>query len=181
MDWVDWGVLAVLAGSTFVGMVQGFFRTVCSLLGLILGVVLASWNYAALASRLKEIIPVEAVDDALSFIAIAAIVLIAANLVGVLLKKLFHWMGLGCLDTLGGAIAGLVQGALLATVTILVTVAFFPQTQWLTRAQFPQLFFRTCHLSTEMNPDEISRRVRSDMKKLQHAMPRWTHEKSGGA
>lgn len=180
MDWVDWIVLAVLAGSVFAGMAQGFFRTVCSLLGLLFGVVLASWNYAALAGKLKWMIPVEAVDDALAFLAIAALVLLVANLTGSLLRKLFHWMGLGCLDTLGGAIAGFVQGALLVTITILVTVAFFPQTQWLTRAKFPQLFFRTCHWSGEMNPDEISRRVRSDMKRLQRAMPRWTHEKSGG-
>ncbi len=46
MEWVDWIILAVLAVSVLGGMAQGFFRTVCSLAGLILGVVLAGWNYA---------------------------------------------------------------------------------------------------------------------------------------
>jgi uncharacterized membrane protein required for colicin V production len=41
MDWVDWIILAVLVGAVLGGMAQGFFRTVCSLLGLILGIALA--------------------------------------------------------------------------------------------------------------------------------------------
>lgn len=181
MDWVDWIVLAVLAGSVFAGMVQGFFRTVCSLLGLILGVLLASWNYAALAGDWKQTIPSEAVANALAFFVIAASVLLLGNLCGMLFQKIFHWMGLGCLDTLGGAVAGLVQGALLVMAAILVTVAFFPQTQWLTRAQFPQIFFRSFHGSANMSPDAISGRVREDMKLLQRTMPRWLHENNGGS
>ncbi|MGH9563340.1 MAG: CvpA family protein, partial [Terracidiphilus sp.] len=53
MEWMDLIILAVLAASVFVGMVQGFLRTVCSLLGLIVGVLLASSNYASLAAYLK--------------------------------------------------------------------------------------------------------------------------------
>ena len=37
MTWVDWVILAVLAGATFGGLAQGFFRTACSLAGLIFG------------------------------------------------------------------------------------------------------------------------------------------------
>jgi membrane protein required for colicin V production len=181
MDWVDLVILAVLAGAIFVGMVQGFFRTTCSLLGLVLGVVLASWNYLRLAAVLKRMVPLDSVADAIAYLAIAVAVMIAANVAGVVLKKFFRWMGMGCIDTLGGAIAGFVQGALLVTVCILVTVAFFPQTEWLTRAKFPQLFFGTCHLSTHMSPDELSERVRGGLKTLKHELPQWTHEKSGGS
>jgi membrane protein required for colicin V production len=181
MDWVDLIVLAVLAGSIFLGMVQGFFRTVCSLLGLILGVVLASWNYVDLAMVFKRVVKIDAAADAIAFLLIAALVMILANVVGVLLKKFSHWMGLGCMDTVGGAIAGLLQGALLVTVCLLVTVAFFPQTEWLTEAKFPQLFFRACHLDARMSPDELSGRVKQGLRILKHEMPRWMHEKNGGS
>ena len=55
MEWVDWIILAVLLGAVFGGMAQGLFRTVCSLLGLILGIALACWNYARVALSLIHI------------------------------------------------------------------------------------------------------------------------------
>ncbi len=181
MEWVDWIILAVLVGSVLGGMAQGFFRTICTLLGLVLGALLASWNYARLAAAFKPILPIEAVDDALAFLLIAVIVMSLASMAGAALKKAFHWLGLGCLDMLGGAIVGFLQGVLLVAVCILVTVAFFPQTQWLTRAQFPQMFFGACHISTHMGPDELTGRVRSGLKKMEHDAPRWVHGKNGGA
>ena len=181
MEWVDWIILAVLVGSVLGGMAQGFFRSICSLLGLILGIVLAVWNYARVAVVFKPIVRIEAVADAIGFLLIAALVMITANVVGVFLKKISHWMGLGCLDTIGGAIAGLLQGALLVTVCMLVTVAFFPQTEWLTEAKFPQLFFRACHMDARMSPDELSGRVKQGLRILKHEMPQWVHEKNGGS
>ena len=181
MEWVDWIILAVLAASMLGGMAQGFFRSVCSLLGLILGVLLASWNYARLAVVFKPIVRIEAVANALGFLLIAMVVMLLANLAGAMLKKLFRWMGLGCFDILGGAIVGFVQGALLVTVCILVTVAFFPQTAWLTEAKFPQMFFGALHVSTKVSPDELSGRVREGLRKLEHESPKWMHEKNGGS
>ncbi|MGC9224692.1 MAG: CvpA family protein [Terracidiphilus sp.] len=181
MEWVDWTILAVLVGSVLGGMAQGFFRTICTLLGLVLGVLLASWNYARMAALFKPILPIDAVDNTLGFLLIAVIVMSLASMAGTALKKAFHGMGLGCLDMLGGAVVGLLQGVLLVTVCILVTVAFFPQTQWLTRAQFPQMFFGACHVSTHMGPDELAGRVRSSLKTLEHEAPKWVHEKNGGA
>jgi len=181
MEWVDWIILAVLAASVLAGMAQGFFRTVCSLVGLIMGVALASWNFARIAMRLKPIVRIDAVADAIAFLVIAVIVMILANLIGIMLKKLFHWAGLGCLDILGGAIAGFAQGALLVTVCVLVTVAFFPQTAWLTKAELPQFFIGACHLSTRVTADELSVRVQEGLKRLEKESPKWMHTKYGGS
>lgn len=181
MDWMDLISLVILAAGVFVGMVQGFLRTVCSLLGLVLGVVLASWNYARLAAALRHGTKYEAFYDAIAFLLIAAAVMIAANLAGIFLRKLSRWMGLGFFDTVGGAFAGLLQGALTVTVCILVTVAFFPQTEWLTEAKFPQLFFRAWNLDPRTSPEELSRKVKEDLRQLKQEMPLWTHEKNGGS
>ena len=50
MEWMDRIILAVMAASVFGGMVQGFLRTVCSLLGLILGLLLAAGITRAVAA-----------------------------------------------------------------------------------------------------------------------------------
>jgi membrane protein required for colicin V production len=181
MEWVDWIILAVLVGSVLGGMAQGLFRSVCSLLGLILGIALADWNYARVAVAFKPIVRIEAVADAIAFVLIAVVVMFLANVAGITLSKMFHWMGLGCIDIMGGAIVGFLQGALLVTVCILVTVAFFPQTQWLTQAKYPQMFFGALHLSTDVSPDELSRHVMDDLRTLKHETPKWMHEKNGGS
>ncbi|MGB0063891.1 MAG: CvpA family protein [Terracidiphilus sp.] len=181
MGWIDLIILAVMAASVFVGMVQGFLRTACSLLGLVLGVLLASWNYASLAALLRFGTKFEAFFDAIAFVLIAAAVMIAFNLAGILLKRLSHWLGLGFLDIVAGGVAGLLQGALVVTVCLLVTVAFFPQTTWLTESRFPQLFFKTCGLDPHTSPEALSAKVKEEMRTLKHEMPRWTHEKNGGS
>ena len=181
MDWVDWIIIAVLLGAVLGGMAQGLFRTVCSLAGLILGIALACWNYARLAAAFKPIVQVDAIADAIGFLLIAVAVMFLANVTGIMLSRMFNWMGLGCIDVLGGAIVGFVQGVLLVTICILVTVAFFPQTQWLTQATLPKMFFGALHVSTNVTPDELSGHVLDGLKSLEHESPKWLHEKNGGS
>ena len=50
LTWVDWAIVIVVALSVFGGLAQGFFRSVCSLGGLILGLALAAWNYRIVAA-----------------------------------------------------------------------------------------------------------------------------------
>ena len=45
MTWVDWAIVIVLAVTVIGGLTQGLFRSVCSLAGLIFGLLLAAWNY----------------------------------------------------------------------------------------------------------------------------------------
>ena len=180
MEWVDWIILAVLLETVLGGMAQGLFRTVCSLAGLILGVALACWNLRALAVVFKPIVQVDGIADVIAFLLIAVLVMCVANLTGIMLSKMFRWIGLGCIDILGGAIVGFVQGALLVTIGVLVTVAFFPQTAWLTQAELPRFFIGACHLSTSLTPDDLSEKVQQGLKTLNHDTPQWMHEKNGG-
>ena len=110
MTWVDWAIVIVLAASVMGGLSQGFFRSVCSLCGLFLGLVLAAWNYGRVAALLMPMVRVEAIADAIGFLLIALLVMAMANLVGALLSKTIHGMGLGCLDRLAGGVFGLVAG-----------------------------------------------------------------------
>lgn len=181
MEWMDLIILVVVAASVFVGMVQGFLRTACSLLGLVVGVLLASSNYPALAEFLKFGTRYEAFSNAIAFLIIAATVMIVANVIGISLKKFSRWLGLGFLDIVAGGFAGLLQGALVVTVCLLVTVAFFPQTTWLTEAKFPQLFFKTCGLDPHTSPEELSAKVKEEMRTLKHELPQWSHLKKGGS
>ena len=109
MTWIDWAILIVMALSVLAGLQQGFFRSFCSLGGLLLGLVLAAWNYARVAELLKPLVRIEPVADTIGFILIALFVMGLASLIGTVLAKALHKVGLGCLDSLAGAAFGLFQ------------------------------------------------------------------------
>ena len=175
MTWIDWVILIVIGLSVLGGLQQGFFRSVCSLGGLLLGLVLAAWNYARIAALLKPLVRVESVADTISFLLIALVVMGLAGLVGSVLAKALHKIGLGCLDRIAGAAFGLFQGALLVVLFIWVAVAFFPTAHWLTEGKLPKRFFGACHLSTHMSPAELARRVREGLRTLEEESPPWMH------
>jgi membrane protein required for colicin V production len=166
--------LAVLGGFT-----QGFFRAVCGLGGLLLGLAIAAWNYGRIAKLILPMVRIEAVANAIGFLLIAILVMALAGVVGKILSKTIHSIGLGCLDRLAGAAFGFFQGALLVTLVILVTVAFFPRARWLTEAKLPRLFFGACHLSSHVTPHELAERIRHGLNELEEKSPRWLHPGEG--
>ena len=64
MSWVDLAIVVVLAASVLGGIVQGFLRSACSVIGLVLGIALAVWNYARLGMMFRPIVRMEAVANA---------------------------------------------------------------------------------------------------------------------
>jgi membrane protein required for colicin V production len=106
MTWIDWAIVLLLALSVLGGLSQGFFRSVCSLGGLFLGLVLAAWNYARVAVLLMHLVRFEAVADAIGFLLIALVVMGVVGFIGGVLARTLHRMGLGCLDRLAGAAFG---------------------------------------------------------------------------
>jgi len=175
MTWMDWAIVIVMVLSVLGGLKQGFFRSVCSLGGLLLGLVLAAWNYARVAALLMPLVRIEQVSDTIAFILIALFVMALASILGAVMAKLLHQVGLGCLDRIAGAAFGLFQGALLVTLGILVVVAFYPKAHWLAEGKLPKRFFGACHLSTHMSPETLARRVREGLKTLEEESPPWMH------
>jgi membrane protein required for colicin V production len=179
MTWVDWAILIVLAAATIGGISQGLLRSICSLCGLIFGLLIAAWNYGRIAALLLPLVRIEAVADAIGFVLIALLVMAIANLLGAVISKTVHKLGLGCLDRLAGAAFGFLQGALLVTLSILVIVAFFPSARWLAEAKLPKLFFGACHVSTHVSPSELGDRVRHGLVMMEQRAPEWMHPPAG--
>ena len=108
------------------------------------------------------------------------LVMAVTGVLGSLLARTMHNIGLGCLDRIAGGIFGFFQGVLLVTLAILVTVAFYPQAHWLVEAKLPRHFFAACHLSTHMSPEQLAKRVRAGLRTLEGETPVWLHPHEGG-
>jgi membrane protein required for colicin V production len=179
MAWADWAVVAIIAIGVMVGLAQGFFRSFCSLAGLFFGLVLAVWNYSYLGKVFLPLLRFEPVANAAAFLVIAILVMLGAAVLGGFLENTFRWAGLGCVDTFLGGIFGFLQGAMMVMVIVLVIVAFFPGSDWLTGARLPQMFFGACHLSMDMSPKDLSNQVEQGLKKLKRESPAWLHPGHG--
>jgi membrane protein required for colicin V production len=179
MTWVDWAIVIVLAVSIVGGITQGLLRSVCSLAGLFLGLVAAAWNYGRVAALLLPMVHIETIADAIGFLFIAILVMFIANILGSVMSRAVHRMGLGCLDRIAGGAFGFLQGALMVTLIILVVVVFFPQAHWLAEARLPKFFFGVCHLSARVSPAELAERVRNGLQILEQHAPQWMHPGAG--
>ena len=173
MTLVDWAVVIIMLSAVIAGLAQGFFRSICSLGGLVVGLALAAWNYGRLAEVLLPLMRIPAVANTIAFLLIALLVMAVIGVIGNLLAKALKMIGLGWLDGIAGAVFGFFQGVVLVVVFIIVVVAFFPQEHWLAESTLPRMFFGALHVSTTMTPTELSGRVRSGLKSIEEQSEKW--------
>ncbi len=177
---VDWIIVVILVGAVLGGIAQGFLRSVFGLGGLVLGLVLGAWNYGRIGRALMPVVHSEEIADTVGFLLIALVVMLLAGLLGALLSKAIHKVGLGCLDSLAGAVFGFFQGAVLVTVCLLITMAFFPGSPLLAQARLPKYFFGACDLGANVSPDVLAKRIRAELNHLEKVSPTWMHPGKNG-
>jgi uncharacterized membrane protein required for colicin V production len=145
------------------------------LAGLVVGFMAATWNYARVGKIFFAFVRIEALANAIGFLVIILLVMLAGAVIGGSLEKTFRRAGLGCIDSLLGAILGFFQGVVIVMVFVLVALAFFPGTSWLTDAKIPPMFFQACHVSMKMSPKELNDKVQVEIMKLKRESPEWIH------
>ncbi len=167
-------LIAILAYSTLAAFFRGFFREVFSLVGLVAGMLLASWNYPTLAEQLVGwlAIPFSTAEIA-AFLLIVVIVMVLCGLAGRLLSSTVRTIGLGFLDRLLGAGFGFVRGFLMGVVVMMAATAFLPQSAWLKKSQLSLYFLEGAHAVCFVVPTELQQRVRLGALDLKHSYPNW--------
>jgi membrane protein required for colicin V production len=177
MNLVDLAIILLIILSAGLGFRSGLIQSATSLIGLIAGIAIASWNYRPLTDRLEPYIKNHALSEAAAFCLIAILVMAIFGLIGMVLRKLIHGIGLGWLDRLAGLVFGILRGALLVTLCIVTLAAFFPQTRWLGESQFGKYFLGSAHLTTEITPEELKVRILDGLQVLEQDAPKWLRQK----
>lgn len=170
---VDWAILVVFVLSVFSGLRRGFFVTVCSLLGVIGGLWLASRYYYAAAIWIRRAGANDAIANTLGFIAIAVLIMIAAGILGKLLRSTFALVGLGWADRLAGGCIGFLQAGVVVTLLVMAIAAFLPHWSVLEESRFAKFFLSTAHNSTVITPAELGEKIRAGIKSIENAQPAW--------
>lgn len=170
---IDWIIAAILVLSVVGAARKGFVVEAFSLVGVVLGLLLASWNYAALALWASAWISQPQIAAAVSFLVIAMAVMIAAGLAGRLLRRTIASIGLGFADRALGAIFGFMKGCVVVTIGVIALAAFFPSTTWLTGSRLAPYFLSMAHTTTAVTPSELGARIQSGVKIIRNAQPEW--------
>lgn len=170
----DWLLIAILVYSTVAAFLRGFFRELFSLVGLIAGILLASWNYPTLAERLFNWLGISLIlADIAAFLLIVLTVMILCGLTGRLLSTTARTIGLGLIDRLLGAGFGLARGFLLGVTLMMAGAAFVPQSPWLRQSQLSLYFLQGAHAVSFVVPSQLEERLRVGTLDLKHSYPHW--------
>ena len=123
MNWLDIAILVAIVVAAVIGLRTGIIKAVLSLAGLIVGVILAGRYYVLLSQQLS-FIPQASIAEIVAF----AIILIGVLIIAAVLAGLFKWAAslvmLGWVNRLGGAVFGLVLGAILCSAILAIWVKF---------------------------------------------------------
>ncbi|HET9886379.1 MAG TPA: CvpA family protein [bacterium] len=110
MNWVDWVILATAAFSILAGFLDGFVRTILSLIAVVVAFLVASRYSAAPAHVLTKWMAPD-LANAGGFIAVFIGVLIVFALLSILVRSTLEKLSLSGLDRLMGAAFGAIRAA----------------------------------------------------------------------
>lgn len=162
-NWFDWMLVGILIYSTVAAFLRGFFREVFSLVGIVAGILLASWNYRPVAAELVHLVGGRmslAFADVISFLAIAIVVMVGCGLVGRVLATTARTVGLGFLDRLLGAGFGFLRGCLLGVAVMTAAAAFVPGEGYLGDTPLTSCFLAGAHAVSFVVPAHFEEQIR---------------------
>src|SRR5512136_2941000 len=123
MNWLDIIIIVILIIAAFLGLISGLIRSLFSLIGLLVGVVLAGRFYVALA-QLFSFLNNDTAARIVAFVIIFLVVMIIATILGVVFTRLVSAVLLGWLNRLLGAIFGVIIAAIFIGAVLAVWVKF---------------------------------------------------------
>lgn len=119
MTWFDYAVFALVGVSVLVAAWRGVVREIMALAGWAAAFILSAFFAQDLAQRLPlSLSPM--LRTLVAYLLIFSAVLLLSGLVGMLLAKLFHAVGLGLTDRAVGALFGLARGLLIVFVVVML-------------------------------------------------------------
>ena len=171
MSVADWIIFAFLVLSTVKAVFRGFFREAFGLAGLVVGYLLAAWQYRRVADWFAPHLKSVWLGEIGGFFIIFFAVVILAGIVG----QITHWLmkkaGLTAIDRLLGGVLGLVKGALVVAIVLTAMAAFAPAAKWLAGSELAPYFLVGGRAAIWLAPSELRDRFYQGLDYLRHAQP----------
>ncbi|MCP4681378.1 MAG: CvpA family protein [Desulfobacterales bacterium] len=144
MNLLDICIIVIMVFLLIRGIFRGFFREICSLAGVILGIWLAILWHPQLTEYLKEYLPSGEFLSLISFALIFAAIFIACNLTGQAIKAALKKALFGWADKALGAGIAILKGIVITYFVIIMITFFVPsKTPLIAKSKLAPLIVRS--------------------------------------
>ena len=163
---IDWALLLVVAFSAITAFMRGLIRSVVSLVGVVLGIVLAAWYTPALGMWLVRWVHGILLADSVAFMSILAVTYVLANLLGRALRSASQAVGLGFFDRLGGAAFGVARAVVVLAAILLPLQPILPRLPY-TRHSVLLPYLRSAAVGVSfVVPQDFGNRLAAEVRRM---------------
>lgn len=171
----DWFICGLLLLNVVTAAVQGFFSEALTMAGLVVGYLVAAWQYRGLAGWLEQYLKSDWLAEILSFLLIFFAIVILFGIAARIARWLMKEAGLSGLDRFLGALLGLLKGGLMVAVILMGMTAFAPTSRLLVNSQLAPYFLVVGRAAIWVAPSELRSRFYQGLDLLRRAPQKITN------
>lgn len=176
MTALDWLICALILFSVITAAIQGFFSEALTTAGLIVGYIVAAWQYRRLAEWFETFLKNPWLAEILGFLIIFFAILILFGIAARIARWVMKEAGLSGFDRFLGALLGLLRGGLMVAVILMGMTAFEPASRLLHESELAPYFLVVGRAAIWLAPSDLRARFYQGLG-LIHQAP----QKLGGA
>jgi membrane protein required for colicin V production len=160
MTGLDWVLLLLIVISTLLAAAQGFIQEVFGLAGVVIGYVLAAWEYPRIAPWFANYVSSIWVADIAAFLTIFIGVVLLAGALARIVRWAVSGVGLRWFDRVLGGAFGAVRGVAIAAVIVMAMAAFVPNSPALKNSACAPYFLVLSRTASWVAPAELREKFR---------------------
>src|SRR6202167_5652372 len=165
----DWIIALVILLSVLQAASAGFFQEAFGIGGLVVGYLLAAWNYHRLAMWFSPNISSVWTAEIIAFLIIFLGVMLLAGIAGRIASWAMKEVGLRVVDRVLGAALGLLRGCLVVAIVLTSMAAFTPTSKWLQGSKWAPYFLVVGRAAGGGGPSELRMRFYQGLDLLHRA------------
>jgi membrane protein required for colicin V production len=166
LNLLDWIFLFIVLTSAVMGFLRGLVRSLCSLAGIVAGIVLAGWYAQQFSPSLARWITPPLAAQVVAFLAIALGTMLLFALAGRIIRGTMKVVGLGFADRCAGTLFGLLRGYLVVAAALLPLAGYLPQTELAKRSFLLPSFLEGAHEISFVLPRNFMDRIAGSLLRL---------------
>lgn len=170
MTIADWMICAVVLINVIFAAVQGFFSEALTMAGLVIGYVVAAWQYRSFAEWFERFVKNPWLAEILGFLIIFFGVLLLFGLAAKVARWVMREAGLSGFDRFLGGVLGLLKGGLMVAVVLMGMTAFEPTSKMLQDSQLAPYFLVVGRAAIWVAPAELRQRFDQGLRMI-HQSP----------
>ena len=174
MTLADWIICALVLLNVVTAAMQGFFSEALTLAGLVVGYIVAAWQYRSLAEWFESFLKNPWLAEVLGFLIIFFAIVLLFGLAARIARWVMKESGLSGLDRFLGGVLGLLKGGLMVAVILMGMTAFAPTSKLLAKSQLAPYFLVVGRAAIWLAPSELRVRFNQGLDLL-HQAPQTLH------